>query len=130
MRYINRVLVLWRDPLTGKKFGVGHLWHEPEVQQFCFGYIDSEAGEARLAGFEGIVEFPEHCSLSNPDRSPCLFPTFSKRLPRLERTDTKLMSYMYGFELGDIKDNKLGVLLATGGVKATDFLEIAEYLAT
>lgn len=120
----GRLFVLWRAPDDGTRIPIGELWREP--LGFAFGYVD----DLQLAfdrGFRLLTEFPDHLTCHAPYRSPYLFPTFAQRIPSPKRPDYQAILESWGVEQGD---DPLEILASSGGIQATDRLELAEYRAS
>jgi len=120
----GRLFVLWRAPDDGTRIPIGELWHESG--RFAFGYVE----DLQLAfdrGFRLLTEFPERRTCDDPYRSPYLFPTFAERIPSPKRPDYQAILESWGVEDGD---DPLEILARSGGIQATDRLELAEYRAS
>jgi hypothetical protein len=62
-----------------------------------------------------------------PYRSAYLFPTFAQRIPSPKRPDYQAILESWGVEHSD---DPLEILALSGGIQATDRLELAEYRAS
>jgi hypothetical protein len=101
---------------------VGELWKH-ETGAFAFGYRhDLEA--ARAAGFRHLPEFPQPRTVADPYVSSYLFSTFAQRVPAPHRSDRRAMLERWGVVDAD---DVLEILARSGGILATDRIELAEY---
>jgi hypothetical protein len=116
------MFVLWRAPDDGTRFVIGELWRESDAR-FAFAYSD-ELPRAMERGFSLLPEFPANADRDGPYRSGYLFPTFAQRIPSPQRPDFRRILDSWGIESAD---DQLAVLSASGGIQATDRLELAEY---
>jgi hypothetical protein len=118
---LDRLLVLWRQPTDGSRHVIGDLWRDPHG--YAFAYRPAlPIGQ----GFALLPEFPEHRTESSAYRARYLFPTFGQRVPSPAREDLRELVRSWGVEH---LDDPLEILARSGGVQATDRLELAEYRA-
>jgi hypothetical protein len=85
-----------------------------------------DPGSAQERGFQLLPEFPAHRPAANPYFEPYLFPLFAERIPTPTRRDAADMLASWGVEH---PDDQIEVLARSGGLRATDRLETAEYRA-
>lgn len=123
MPRFDRLYVLWSEPPSDRRRHViGQLWRDHDGS-FFFGYEGgTEALEDR--GFVPLAEFPERRLVDAPYRSEVLFSTFAQRIPSPKRPDYHRILESWGVR--DPSD-PLEILAMSGGVQATDRLELAEY---
>lgn len=123
MRRIDRLFVIWGEPSTGSRHVIGHLarWSGG----FRFWYEDDLAN-AQERGFQLLPEFPAHRRVDDPYVEPYLFALFAERIPAPTRRDTAAMLAAWGVE---DPDDQVEVLARSGGLRATDRLELADYRA-
>ncbi len=122
MAAIDRLLVIWGEPKAGNRQVIGHLARLGSGE-FHFWYEDNLA-DAQARGFKLLPEFPVHRSAAAPYTERYLFPLFAERIPALSRLDTKAMMQEWGVTH---PDDQFEVLAKSGGIRATDRLELAEY---
>jgi len=120
-QYLERLIVIWRAPHAkgGTRHVVGDLFREQGGYKFEYrpGLDAAERG-----GFTEIPEFPRR---AKPYRSGgYLFPTFAQRIPAPTRPDSQAMLAEWGVTH---PDDPLEILARSGGLQATDRLELAEY---
>jgi hypothetical protein len=113
----NKVYLAWRDPSDGSWRPVGILISGPD-RNFRFVYTRGARSAKNFVPFNGMEDLE---SVYESDR---IFPLFSNRLLSASRPE-------YGQLLGwlNIKENEgpdflLKMLAATGGIRATDTLEV------
>jgi len=121
MTTIDRLVVIWGDPQHGNRHVVGHLARLNG--EFAFWYVDDLAN-ATAHGFSLLPEFPEYRRADRPYRERYLFALFAARIPAPSRRDAKAMLQAWGVER---PDDQFEVLAKSGGVRATDRLELLEY---
>lgn len=121
---IDRLYVIWRAPTERRtRHIVGTLSREASGG-FCFEYADAAALEAARADyFREVLSFPV---AQRKHHSPYLFTVFSLRIPSPARADYQEMMTEWGV---DNPDDVMEVLARSGGITATDRLELAEYRA-
>jgi hypothetical protein len=116
---IDRLFVLWRRPSDGTRRIVGELWREAD------GYAFSYCADLPIAeGFSLLPEFPQHRVAPAAYRAAYLFPTFAQRVPSPTRLDLVDLVRAWGVER---VDDPLEILARSGGVQATDRIELSEY---
>lgn len=123
MTTLDRLLVIWGEPTAGNRSIIGHLARVGG--QFKFWY-ERDLAAARARGFALLPEFPEHRDDTHPYVERYLFPLFAERIPALKRHDAKATIEAWGVER---PDDQFEVLARSGGIRATDRLEMAEYRA-
>jgi len=116
---LDRLFVMWRRPSDGTRRIVGELWREAEGYAFAY-YAQLPVGE----GFTLMPEFPEHRVAPAAYRAASLFPTFAQRVPSPMRVDLVELARAWGVER---LDDPLEILARSGGIQATDRLELAEH---
>lgn len=109
---------MWRDEKDARH-PIGLLWRT--ACGFAFAY------EEKLpSGFHLLPEFPEHRVASSPYEAPYLFPTFAERIPSLRRPDYPDIMASWGVTQ---PDDMFQVLAYSGGIQATDWVELSEWRA-
>jgi hypothetical protein len=118
---IDRLVVVWRDPTDDARHVIGHLarlggeirfWYEPDL------------AVAFSKGFRLLPELPEHRVEASPYVERYLFALFAERIPAQGRPDARAMLSAWGVERSD---DQFEVLARSGGIRATDRLELFEY---
>ncbi|MCC7072535.1 MAG: HIRAN domain-containing protein [Deltaproteobacteria bacterium] len=113
------LFVIWREPTPdGHRHVVGRLWQSRGLYHFAYA---GDLAQARARGFQPFVELP---SESTTYESAYLFPTFSQRIPVPARPDFRRLMDRWGVEH---PDDKLEVLAKSGGLQATDRVELAPW---
>ena len=127
MHRLDRLFVLWSRPgpeREGQRYVIGELWRDRAGHSFAYA---PDLSAARQAGFTLMAEFPDHRGVDDPYRSGHLFWTFSERIPSPRRPDYKKLMSSWGVQH---PDDQFEVLALSGGVQATDRIELAEYRAS
>jgi hypothetical protein len=122
---IDRLFVIWSAPSDGGRHIVGHLARQRVGSTFHFWY-ESNLSAAAAKGFAFLPAFPEHRQIDAPYEARYLFATFADRIPSGQRTDAAKMLASWGVEH---PDDQFEVLAKSGGLRATDGIELAEYRA-
>jgi hypothetical protein len=120
---IDRLFVLWSDPDRGRRHLIGHLERRAGVFRFWY---DAELATAERKGFSRLPAFPDARGETAPYEARYLFASFAERIPARARPDAADMLAEWGVEH---RDDQLEVLARSGGIRATDRLELAEYRA-
>lgn len=123
MKAIDRLLVIWGESVAGNRHVIGHLVRS--AGEFRFWYED-DLSRARAHGLQLLPEFPAHRRADDPYVGRYLFALFAERIPALTRRDASAMMAAWGVER---PDDQFEVLARSGGIRATDRLELAEYRA-
>lgn len=124
---IDHLFVIWGAPSTGCRHVVGHLARTQGVTQpFSFWY-EADLDEPRAQGFRLLPVFPEPKQARDPYRARHLFTTFAERIPSPARSDTSEILKSWGVRR---TDDPFEVLARSGGLRATDSLELAEFRAS
>ena len=123
MRAIDRLLVIWGEPSAGNRQVIGHLAREGGELRFWY---ERDLSDAKKRGFRLLPEFPEHRLEDTPYVERYLFPLFAERIPALTRRDATATMQAWGVVR---PDDQFEVLAKSGGIRATDRLELAEYRA-
>lgn len=110
---MDRLVVIWRDVVTGSRHAVGDLRRADGEFVFCY-------RDHLPDGFSLLPEFPE----GREYRARYPFPTFAQRIPSPARLDRADLMQLWGVENAD---DPLEVLARSGGLQMTDRLELAEY---
>lgn len=118
---IDRLLVIWGEPDAGNRHVIGHLVRS--AGEFRFWY-EHDLSNARARGFQQLPEFPVLRRSDVPYVARYLFALFAERIPALTRPDAAQMMKSWGVEC---PDDQFEVLARSGGIRATDRLELAEY---
>ncbi len=122
---IDHLFVIWSAPSDGGRHVVGHLARLRVGSTFHFWY-ESDLSAAVAKGFAFLPAFPEHRQIDAPYEARYLFATFADRIPSAQRTDAARMLASWGVEH---PDDQFEVLAKSGGLRATDRIELAEYRA-
>lgn len=118
----DRLFVLWADA-DRRRHVVGHLMRARGL--FRFWYDDAlAAAEAR--GFMRPSVFPDVRDARAPYEARYLWATFAERIPLRARADSAALLRSWGVVQAD---DQFEILARSGGVRATDRLELAEYRA-
>lgn len=123
MSKIDRLLVIWGEPSTGSRHVIGHLARSSG--EFRFWY-ETDLANAKERGFQMLPEFPARRRADDPYVERYLFALFAERIPAPTRRDAAGMLAAWGVEH---PDDQFEVLARSGGLRATDRLELAEYRA-
>lgn len=121
MPTVDRLFVIWSEPTAGRRRVIGHLARSGG--EFRFWYED-DLSNAKACGFDLLPAFPEYRTSSNPYVARYLFALFAERIPELTRRDATDLMDEWGV---DHPDDQFEVLAKSGGIRATDRLELAEY---
>ena len=117
---ISRLFVLWSDPQDGARFAIGELSRQADGFRFVYAHeIDRALGR----GLKLLPEFPDR-SRSYFERH--LFSTFAQRIPSPARPDFAQMMESWGVRI-ELRDDPMEILARSGGIQATDRLELAEF---
>jgi hypothetical protein len=121
MATYSKLFVIWRAPsAAGTRHVIGTLARTE--QGFAFEYLAQQATDAAAqSGFREIFGFPV---AEQVFESRYLFPVFQQRIPSPARADFKRMMADWGVVH---VDDSMEVLGRSGGVLATDRLELAEF---
>jgi hypothetical protein len=120
---IDRLQVIWGAPSDGGRHVIGQLTRERSGAPFRFWY-EPDLASAFKHGFALLPAFPEHRTGERPYEARYLFATFADRIPSPHRTDAKQMLAAWGVEQ---YDDQFEILAKSGGLRATDRLELSEY---
>ncbi|HEX8112008.1 MAG TPA: HIRAN domain-containing protein [Kofleriaceae bacterium] len=104
----------WWNPVDVRSSGEFRFWYEDDLTT------------AQQRGFRMLPEFPAHRRAEDPYVERYLFPLFAERIPAPTRRDAAAMLAAWGVEH---LDDQFEVLARSGGLRATDRLELAEYRA-
>lgn len=124
MQRLDRLFVLWSDPgrvREGQRHVIGELWRDSDGCAFAYA---KDLAAPQRAGFTPLAEFPDLRGPDQPYRSRHLFWSFAERIPSPRRPDFGKLMSSWGVER---LDDPFEVLALSGGVQATDRLELAEY---
>ncbi len=120
---IDRLFIVWGAPSDGGRHVIGHLTRERSAAPFRFWY-ERDLSAAKQHGFALLPAFPEHQTEEAPYEARYLFATFADRIPSLHRSDADQMFRFWGIER---RDDQFEILAKSGGLRATDKLELSEY---
>jgi hypothetical protein len=123
MSAIDRLLVIWGEPVKGGRHIIGHLERAGGEVRFWY---ERDLTKATACGFRLLPEFSQQRAEDDPYRARYLFALFAERIPALSRADAAEMLRAWGVER---PDDQFEVLAKSGGIRATDRLELAEYRA-
>ncbi len=116
---MSTVFLAWQTPTeTRAWYPIGRLEHHPEDELFRFGYTGGATRAREQAGLKPLDSFPNFETIYE-DRN--LFPFFQNRLLSKKRPDYK--EYMSLLDL-PLDSDPLDILSVSGGIRATDNLEI------
>jgi hypothetical protein len=121
MSGIDRLFVIWGEPVAGGRHVIGHLARGSAGFRFWY---ERDLVPAFDRGFALLPEFPERRGEDEPYCARYLFALFAERIPRTSRVDAGEMLSAWGVEQ---PDDQFEVLAKSGGIRATDRLELAEY---
>lgn len=122
---IDHLSVIWSAPSDGGRHVVGHLTRQRVGSTFHFWY-ENDLSASVAKGFTFLPAFPEHRQVDATYDARYLFATFADRIPSAQRADAALMLRSWGVEH---PDDQFEVLAKSGGLRATDRIELAEYRA-
>jgi hypothetical protein len=122
---IDRLFVIWGAPSDGGRHVVGHLTRDRSAGRFRFWY-EPDLSAAKKHGFALFPSFPEPRVESAPYEARYLFATFADRIPSPQRADAAAMLASWGVAHSD---DQFEILAKSGGLRATDRIELAEYRA-
>ena len=122
---IDRLFVIWGAPSDGGRHVVGHLTRDRSVGRFRFWY-EPDLSAAKKHGFALFPSFPDPRVESAPYEARYLFATFADRIPSPQRADAAAMLASWGVAHSD---DQFEILAKSGGLRATDRIELAEYRA-
>lgn len=111
---MKALFVAWQNPNTRAWVPVGRLTHENGVYKFVYTRGAKEA--------EGFTPFGRMVNLDASYVSDVLFPLFANRV--LPKSRPEYGDYLRWLGLSERAHNELEVLARTGGLRATDTLEI------
>jgi len=120
---IDHLFVLWSELIVGRRRVIGHLtrtkglfrfWYEPDLQP------------AMAQGFDLLPMFPDHRLADDPYDARYLWATFADRIPSPRRPDAHDILERWGVPGSD---DQFEILARSGGLRATDRIELAEYRA-
>ncbi|HEX2688964.1 MAG TPA: HIRAN domain-containing protein [Kofleriaceae bacterium] len=120
---IDHLFVIWSAPSDGGRHIVGHLTRQRMDSTFYFWY-EADLSAAVAKGFTFLPAFPEHRRIDVPYEARYLFATFADRIPSSQRTDAGRMLESWGVKH---PDDQFEALAKSGGLRATDRIELAEY---
>jgi hypothetical protein len=118
---IDRLVVVWRDPTQEARHPIGNLARGRGEIRFWY---EQDLSAAFSKGFKLLPEFPEHRIEASPYVERYLFALFAERIPSPGRPDARAMLAGWGVEC---VDDQFEVLARSGGIRATDRIELAEY---
>lgn len=111
----NELWLIWKEPLSHKRFKIGILIKLNDGYEFS--YVDPELGEARKVGFNF---FPGFNDLSKTYKNNELFINIASRLPNKGRID--YLEILNSYNL-DKESSDFDILKATRGRTLTDNYE-------
>lgn len=111
----NELWLIWKEPLSHKRFKIGILIKLNDGYEFS--YVDPELGEARKVGFNF---FPGFNDLSKTYKNNELFINIASRLPNKGRID--YLEILNSYNL-DKESSYFDILKATRGRTLTDNYE-------
>jgi hypothetical protein len=120
---IDHLFVIWGAPSDGWRHVIGHLIRERSAPPYRFWY-ERDLAAAMVQGFRLLPAFPEQRTAASPYEARYLFATFADRVPPPQRADAPAMLASWGV---DHPDDQFEILAKSGGLRATDRIELAEY---
>lgn len=115
--------MIWGEPSAGNRHVIGHLARKGGELRFWY---EPDLSDSMMRGFRLLPECPEHRLEARPYVERYLFPLFAERIPALTRRDAAPTMQGWGVER---PDDQFEVLTKSGGIRATDRLELSEYRA-
>lgn len=123
MSDFERLFVMWREPESKARHVIGRL--TASRGRFRFWYTIEHPAALAAAGFHPLIEFPDtERGWQDPHESLLLFPTFAQRVPGSSRPDFGVLMEEWGVM---DREDPMEVLARSGGILATDPLELAEF---
>lgn len=120
---INELLLIWKDPISRRRFVVGELKYNVSNQIYSFEYAEKEVLEIAIK--EGFTSYPKFNDLKKVYESNTLFGNIKSRLPNSKRPNYAEILARYGAT----KDNtEMELLQVTRGRLATDNFEFVMYV--
>lgn len=111
---MNSLHVAWQQPDTREWIPVATLRRKDDIYRLNF-----SKGALRANGFSGFGSMNVYGRVYE---SPTLFPFFSNRL--INRTRPEYGDYMKWMCLDEMSNDPLTILSVTGGIRATDSIEL------
>lgn len=111
---MNALFVVWQDPDTRRWIPVARLTRESGV--FRFGYTKGALESPKFIGFGRMTD------MKTVYESRDLFPLFANRI--LPKSRPEYRQYLEWLGLDERRADELEVLARSGGLRATDTLEI------
>ena len=118
---IDRLVVVWGEPMHEQRHLIGSL--KRAEGEFRFWYMQ-DLSVAFSKGFKLLPEFRQLRSEAEPYVARYLFALFAERIPSQGRPDARAMLAAWGVEH---VDDQFEVLARSGGIRATDRIELFEY---
>jgi hypothetical protein len=122
---IDRLSVIWGALSDRGRHVVGHLTRDRIGGPYRFWY-EADLSAAVAQGFVLFPTFPELRTESSAYEARYLFATFADRIPSPHRLDRDSVVATWGVENAD---DQFELLAKSGGLRATDRIELAEYRA-
>jgi hypothetical protein len=122
---IDRLFVIWGALSDRGRHVVGHLARDRVGGPYRFWY-EADLSAAFAQGFVLLPTFPELRTEISPYEARYLFGTFADRIPSPHRPDRDSVVATWGVEH---PDDQFELLAKSGGLRATDRIELAEYRA-
>jgi hypothetical protein len=122
---IDRLFVIWGALSDRGRHVVGHLARDRVGGPYRFWY-EADLSAAFAQGFVLFPTFPEPRVEASPYAARYLFATFADRIPSAHRLDRDSVVATWGVER---PDDQFELLAKSGGLRATDRIELAEYRA-
>ncbi|MFK4429597.1 HIRAN domain-containing protein [Bacillus sp. RC54] len=118
---IEKLLLIWKDPETRRRFTIGELSFDEEKNTYKFQYQQPGLEQALELGFKDYPNFPNIKQVYELQGK--LFPSIKSRLPQQKRPDFPEILDRYGL---DTSCTDLELLEATRGRLATDNFEFVK----
>ena len=115
---INKLWLIWKDPIDRRRYKIGIL--ERDDNYYYFKYVDPELNLAKEAGFDYYPGFED---TNKEYRNEKMFLNIENRLPNKKRPD--YLEILNSYNL-DIDSDSMEILKATKGRLVTDTYEFVE----
>lgn len=115
---LNKLWMIWKEPISRRRFIIGELSMEDD--RYYFKYINPELEAAKEKGFN---YFPGFNNLNETYSSNTLFTNIDTRLPNPSRPDYLEILNLYDLKSGS---TKMEILKATKGRLLTDNFEFVQ----
>ncbi|PEJ50766.1 MULTISPECIES: hypothetical protein [unclassified Bacillus (in: firmicutes)] len=122
---INKLLLIWKDPDTRKRFVVGTLNYFIEEDAYEFAYLNPDLDEALKHGFQNYPSFPD---IKGTYKSVGgLFPGIRQRLPNQKRPNYPEILMKYNLDGTSTDMEKLAATRGRLGTDTFEFVQAIEF---